>query len=196
MQRNPLRFVLSLAILPAITQPAWAHPGHGGYDFLDGAAHPIFGLDHLLAMVTVGLLALRIGGRGMWLTPGAFMAGMLIGGGLAALGVPLLGVEPAILGSVLVLGMLVAAASAPSLKYAASAAGAFALFHGHAHAAEMVEGGSLAAYACGFLISTAMLHAAGIAVGFAMARLIDVKAVRLAGGLVSVLGALLICGLV
>lgn len=194
MRRNLLPSALALVTLVSLAQPASAHPGHGGHDFLDGAAHTIFGLDHLLAMVTVGLLALRIGGRGLWLTPGAFLLGMLIGGGLATAGVPMAGVEPMILSSVLVLGIFVAAASPIALRIAAPAVGAFALFHGHAHAAEMVDGGSLAAYACGFLLSTAILHAAGIAVGFTLAKGIDVKAVRMAGGLVSAIGVLLLFG--
>jgi urease accessory protein len=196
MRQTPFCLAIAFSALFGSARLAWAHPGHGGHDFLDGAVHPIFGLDHLLAMVAVGLLALRIGGRGLWFVPGAFILGTLAGGALAMAGLPLPGVQQAILTSVLVFGLLISATSVVPLRYAAPAVGAFALFHGYAHAAESIGESSFAPYAFGFLVSTAFLHVAGIAAGFILTRSIDVKAVRWAGGLISVLGVVLIFGLV
>ena len=195
MWRRIFRIMLVTAAWMLPARAALAHPGHGAGDFLAGIEHPIFGLDHLLAMVAVGLLALRIGGRGLWLLPCAFMAGMFFGGLLALLGLPLPDVEHAILATVLVLGLFVAANSAIPLRWAAPCVALFAVFHGHAHAAEMTDGGSFAAYACGFLLATALLHATGIIVGFALERVIRHGSLRLAGGLVSAFAVLLFFGL-
>ncbi|HVX13218.1 MAG TPA: HupE/UreJ family protein [Pirellulales bacterium] len=187
--------ILLLAlILPA--QPALAHPGHGAGDFLAGFEHPIFGFDHLLAMVAVGLLALRIGGRALWLLPSAFMAGMLLGGALGLLGLPLPGVEHLILATVLLLGLFVAAHATIPLRWAVPCMTVFAVFHGHAHAAEMADGGAFASYACGFLLATAFLHAAGIMAGLALQRGIRRGSLRLAGVVVSTFAVLMFIGMV
>lgn len=186
--------LVAAGIALGTTQTAWAHPGHAGHEFVDGWMHPLVGLDHLLAMVAVGLLAARMGGRALWLMPTTFLASMLAGGVLASLGVPLPGVEYLIMTSVLVLGLLIAATNVIPLAVGAALVALFAAFHGHAHAAEMVDGGAFGPYAAGFLLATALLHVIGIAGGVALARWIDVRALRLTGGAITAASALLILG--
>lgn len=182
----------------AIATPAFAHPGHAGHhEFIDGWAHPFSGIDHLLAMVAVGLLAVRIGGKAIWIMPLTFILAMLAGGGLAELGVPMPGVEWWISSSVLALGVMVAATEFIPLKYGAALVALFALFHGHAHATEMT-GTSIAAYALGFVLATAVLHACGIGVGLAVQRWRWGRSMvmRIAGGAIGACGLLLLCHII
>lgn len=179
----------------AAANPAFAHPGHGGHEFVDGWSHPFSGIDHLLAMVAVGLLAVRMGGKAIWIMPCTFLVSMLAGGLLAEAGVPMPGVEWGIMASVLVLGMMIAATSVVPLKYGAALVALFALFHGHAHATEML-GTSIASYAVGFILATAVLHASGIAIGLAMRRWGRPMAMQLAGGAITAVGLLLLCGVI
>ena len=179
----------------AIATPAFAHPGHGGHEFVDGWAHPFSGTDHLLAMVAVGLLAVRIGGKAIWIMPPTFILAMLAGGGLAGLGVPMPGVEWWISSSVLALGVMVAATEVIPLKYGTTLVALFALFHGHAHATEMA-GTSIAAYAIGFVLATVVLHASGIVFGLALRRSGRPVAMRVAGGVIGACGLLLLCGII
>jgi len=176
-----------------MAQPAFAHPGHGGHDFVDGWRHPFLGFDHLLAMFAVGLLAARMGGRAVWLVPCSFLASMIAGGLASAMGLALPGVEYGILASVLVLGLLVAVTKVVPLAYGAAIVALFAFFHGFAHAAEMSPGGSLAAYAAGFVLATSLLHAAGIASGqLLLQRSGSLRVLRWTGGLITAAGLLLI----
>ena len=122
--------LVGLSIL-SVTQSALAHPGHPGHGFADGALHPLFGFDHLLAMVAVGLLASGWVVERSGFCPARFLTGMLVGGGLGTLGTALPFVELAILASVLVLGLLVAARGALPLATAALVVASFAVFHGH-----------------------------------------------------------------
>jgi urease accessory protein len=184
--------LVCLLVLPTTT--AFAHPGHVGHEFGDGFQHPLTGLDHLLAMVAVGLLAVRLGGRAIWMMPLVFLASMLAGGLVATANIPVPEVEYGIMASVLVLGLLVASTRVASLRWGAALVGVSAFFHGYAHAAEMVAGGSLGAYAAGFLLATAILHASGIAIGLLLARRLNVTALRVAGGAISAAGALMIMG--
>lgn len=186
--------IVAVLVVLGSAGTAQAHPGHGGHDFYDGFTHPLFGLDHLLAMVAVGLLSVRMGGRALWVMPAAFLGSMLVGGLAAAWGMPLPGVEQGILLSVLVLGLLIAATKVVPLPVGAVLVGLFAACHGHAHAAEMASGGSLNQYAAGFLMATAILHATGIGVGLLAARLLDARAVRFTGGAIAGAGALLLMG--
>lgn len=144
--------------------PALAHPGHEGFGFLAGVAHPLGGWDHLAAMVAVGLVAALLGGAARWALPGAFLGGMLAGGLLGMGGTELPLVEPGILASVAVLGLLLAAWAAPPLAPMLPLVAAFGLLHGHAHGAEM-QGGDGLGYALGFLLATALLHGAGLLLG-------------------------------
>lgn len=188
------RIVCGSFLVLLASAPAFAHPGHIGHEFVDGWQHPLTGIDHLLAMIGVGLLAVRIGGKATWLMPIAFMTNMLLGVLIAGLGMPLPGVEHAVLASVLILGLLIAATSAVPLWIGAGLVSLFALFHGHAHGAEMVQGGSMAAYAAGFLLATVVLHITGIVGGIAISRLLSTRTLRMTGAMISAIGMLLLFG--
>jgi len=145
-----------LLLLPAV---ALAHPSHAA-----GFVHPFVGLDHLLAMITVGLWAAQLGGRWTWAVPLAFVGSMLVGGALGFAGLHLHFVEPMIAASVLILGLAVSLRV--RLRWSALAlVGAFAVFHGVAHATEMPADASTLIYALGFVSATALLHAAGVGLG-------------------------------
>lgn len=161
-----------LALIPALLLPqiALAHPGHSdGSPFLSGLTHPVGGTDHLLAMVALGLLAAQIGGRAVWALPLTFVVSMIAGGlaGWAGLGVP--GVEPMILASVIVLGVLVAMAARPPLAVLLPGVALFGVAHGWAHGADGPASG-LAIYAAGFAVATMALHLAGIGAGRVLNR--------------------------
>ncbi|PWC39367.1 HupE/UreJ family protein [Azospirillum sp. TSO35-2] len=172
MSKSTRLAVIAAAVALAAT-PALAHPGHlAGAGFLDGAAHPLGGLDHLIAMVTVGVYGAVIGGRAVLAVPGAFLAAMLGGGLLALLGVSLPLVEPTIYASTVVLALLCVMPMSRNAVIGVLFAGGFGLFHGFAHGAEMPADAAALGYALGFLASTAGLHAAGVALGLAIHRLI------------------------
>ncbi len=189
---------LAAAVSLASAGSVWAHPGHAGHesDFHAGWQHPLMGLDHLLAIVAVGLLAARMGGRTLWLLPGVFLGSMFLGGVAASAGLRLPGVEFGILTSVLVLGALVAAARVAPQRVAVALVTLFAFFHGHAHAAEMLTSGSFAPYAAGFLLTTAALLATSLAGGLALEKLSRTRAVRFAGGAIAAAGLLMFAGLI
>jgi urease accessory protein len=146
--------------------PAWAHEqaGQAG-GFVTGMLHPVSGLDHVLAMVAVGLWGAQLGAPAIWLLPVTFPLVMAFGGFLGLLGVPLPGVEVGIALSAILLGTMVATQSRPPLWLAAAVVGFFAVFHGHAHGTELPAGQSGLAYSIGFVIMTGALHATGIAIG-------------------------------
>ena len=189
------RFILSLTALALSTAPAFAHLNpqeHGS--FMAGFSHPLFGLDHILVMVAVGLWASQIGGRALWLVPAAFVGTMAFGFGLAVAGVDLPFVEPAILASVVALGLLVAMAARFDTIASAALVAAFALFHGHAHGGELGAAGA-ASFGIGFVVATALLHAAGSAIGIGVARIANGAILaRIIGGLTAVTGVALIFG--
>ena len=154
----------SLGLLLAL--PAWAHTGQGqAAGFLTGLRHPISGLDHVLAMVAVGLWGAQLGAPAIWLLPVTFPLVMAFGGFLGLLGVPLPGVEVGIAVSAILLGAMVAREARPPLWLAASVVAFFAVFHGHAHGTELPAGQSGLLYSVGFVICTGCLHATGIAIG-------------------------------
>jgi urease accessory protein len=173
------RLTFGALALIAFTAPAFAHldPGEHG-SFMAGLSHPLFGLDHILAMVAVGLWAPLIGGRALWIVPVSFVGTMVAGFALALAGAPLPFVEPAILASVVVLGLLVALALPVPVWAGAAVAGAFALFHGHAHGGEL-GAAALAEFGAGFAVSTALLHGAGIALGLGIGGLFGEGAKRI-----------------
>jgi urease accessory protein len=180
--------IASLALLLAGSTPALAHldPAEHG-SFAAGFSHPFFGTDHILAMVAVGLWAAllaqasRSGDRGqaLWRVPAAFVAAMATGFGAAMLDLPLPFVEPVILASVVAVGLLAAVALSVPVAAAMAMVGFFAFFHGHAHGGEIGEAGAWP-YAAGFAMATAILHAAGVAVGIAAGRLLGHGSGRLA----------------
>lgn len=160
------------AVLALLPQAALAHGGHGAATGLAaGFAHPLGGADHVLAMVAVGLLAALRGGRALWALPLAFLGMMTFGGLLGALGVGLPYVEGAIGVSVVVFGVAVAAGAGLPVAGLAATVGFFALFHGHAHGVEMPETATGLAYGAGFVLGTALLHAAGLGLGLVGGRL-------------------------
>lgn len=173
---------LPLAVLIlAVPALAMAHPGHEAGDaFASGLGHPVGGLDHVLAMVGVGLWAATTGGRALWAMPLAFVLAMLGGGVAGALGVPFPAVEPMILASIVLLGVAVALALRPPLPLALGGIALFGLAHGHAHGAEGPVSG-MALYALGFVLATAALHGAGLLAGLGLARL-NSRAARAMGG--------------
>ena len=129
--------------------------------FVSGFAHPLHGADHLVAMVAVGVWGALAGGRAILVWPLAFVATMLVGFASAAAGIAVPFVEPAILSSIVVLGLLIAFAAEANLWLGAAVIGLFAFFHGHAHGTEAVAA-NLIAYAAGLMLATGALHAAGI----------------------------------
>jgi urease accessory protein len=155
---------------------ALAHPGHEGdhggltWDFSSGFGHPLGGLDHLLAMMAVGLWAAQLGGRARWALPAAFLTALAAGAALGANGGVFGGLEQGIAASVLVLGLLVVTAARLPLAAGIILSAVFALFHGVAHGAEMPVDASGAVYGLGFLGATALLHAAGLGLGVFAAR--------------------------
>src|SRR5579863_3698485 len=134
--RLPPLAILSLCVL-AFVGSAAAHPVPGAAGLTAGFAHPLSGLDHVLAMVAVGLWAAQLGGRALWLVPASFVGFMTLGGALGMAGVHLPMVEAGILASVLILGILIAAAAQLPLAASVAVTGLFAIFHGHAHGTEI-----------------------------------------------------------
>jgi urease accessory protein len=185
------RAALPLGLLVLLTaDAALAHTGHGvSATLASGFVHPLTGLDHLLAMVAVGLWAAQIGGRALYALPAAFLSLMLIGGLVGMSGAALPAVETMIVGSVLVLGGAIALGRPLPWSLASAMVGGFALFHGFAHGAEMPGAATAASYGVGFLLATAALHGVGIGIGLAFERLAARPLLRFAGA------AVLVCGL-
>jgi urease accessory protein len=159
------RLSATAAILAITTAPAFAHldPAEHG-SFMAGVSHPLFGADHMLAMIAVGLWAAQIGGKARWAVPAAFVSLMALGFILALASVPLPFVEPGILASVIGLGLLVALAVRVPVAISAAIVGVFALFHGHAHGGELGSATALT-FGLGFIASTALLHGLGVGLG-------------------------------
>ena len=153
-------------LLVLISLPALAHEQAGqAQGFVTGLLHPISGLDHVLAMVAVGLWGAQLGLPALWLLPVTFPMMMAIGGFLGLVGIPVPGVEIGIALSALLLGTMVAGAVRPPLWAAALLVGVFAVFHGHAHGTELPPGQSGLTYSIGFVVATGCLHGIGIALG-------------------------------
>lgn len=164
--------IAAMLALSGAAAPAFAHTGvSAAHDLTHGFFHPLSGLDHILAMVAVGLYAAQLGGRNIWLVPAAFVGTMIVGGLLGYGGVPLPMVEQGIGLSVVAMSLAVALGVRLPTVAAMAMVGAFALFHGHAHGSEGAELGSFVSYAAGFVAATAILHAAGIALGLGLDRL-------------------------
>jgi urease accessory protein len=159
------RVALAMPALLLLTAPAFAHldPADNG-SFLAGFSHPLFGLDHILVMVAVGLWAALIGGRALIVVPAAFVGTMMAGYLLSLTGLEPPFVEPIILASVVALGLLVAAAIRLPVAAGAVLVGLFALFHGFAHGGELGVASALP-FGIGFAIATGLLHATGIGLG-------------------------------
>ncbi len=177
---------VAAALWPAI---ALAHAEGGRAEgFLAGLHHPISGLDHVLAMVSVGLWGAQLGAPAVWLLPVTFPMVMAFGGMLGLLGVPLPGVEVGIALSATLLGAAVLTEWRPPLPVAALVVGVFAIFHGHAHGTELPAGASGLLYSVGFVVATGTLHGVGIGIGVLHRWRWGRYALRAAGGLVTAAG--------
>jgi urease accessory protein len=183
------KIALLLTALLFVPTLAHAHTGIGDPNgFAHGFQHPLFGLDHLLAMIAVGLWAAQIGGRALWAVPLTFVAVMAMGGALGISGVPVPFVEQGIATSILLLGLLIALAVRLPLGFSIPLVALFAICHGHAHGAEMPVNASGFAYAAGFAIATAFLHATGIGLGVLIQRTTPVAVLRATGAAIAVAG--------
>jgi urease accessory protein len=183
MRRSNALLLAALVLLP---RAALAHTEEGvAAGFLSGFAHPISGLDHVVAMVAVGLWGAQLGPPLLWLLPVTFPMMMALGGMLGLAGMPLPGVEIGIALSAIVLGAMVAFSVRPPVPVALAIVAAFALFHGHAHGAELSPGTSAVAYSLGFVVSTGCLHGLGILIGLVQKWPIGARALRGAGALVA-----------
>ena len=195
--RLPRLALLSVALATSPTA-AFAHTGVGDTSgFMHGFMHPIGGLDHVLAMVAVGILAARLGGRALWLVPLAFVTMMVLGGIAGASGYDLPFVELGISGSILVLGFVLALGRQLPTALAMAMVGFFGIFHGHAHGTEMPVDAQGFAYGAGFVLATALLHASGLAFGMGADRLAgswSARASRIAGGAMAAAGAGIMAG--
>ena len=179
-----LAFVL--ALVPAA---ALAHQEAGqAAGFLTGLAHPVSGLDHVLAMIAVGLWGAVLGPPAIWVLPIAFPLVMAVGGLMGLLGLQLPGVEIGIALSAIVLGAMVLAEVRPPLWLAAVIVAFFGVFHGHAHGRELPDGTSALLYSLGFVVATGLLHAVGILLGVAHRWAAGRRVVQLAGGGVALAG--------
>jgi urease accessory protein len=171
-----------------------AHTLDGAGGLVGGLAHPFMGLDHLLAMIAVGLWAAQLGRQALWQVPLAFVAVMAIGFGLSRLGFGIPLAEPMVVASVAVLGAIVAGAVRMPVGVGAALVSVFAVFHGFAHGIEMPGASSAWGYAAGFVIATASLHWVGLGLGMALRQ--RPVAARLGGAAISITGvALMVVGL-
>lgn len=165
-----------------------AHPGHDhGDSFASGLAHPLLGLDHLLAMLAIGVLAALLGGHARWAVPGSFLGGMLVFGILGVGGAESALAEHMIIASIIVLGVAMALALRLPLAVIAAFAAVFGAAHGYAHGSEGAGDGG---YLLGFMLSTAALHGAGFALGAWIAAR-GPWLIRGAGGVVALSGVAL-----
>ncbi len=183
------RLIAIAALTLTLATPALGHTGHslsGG--FADGFLHPLFGPDHVAAMLAVGLWGAFLGTPAIWMLPVVFPLVMAVGGALGILGLPLPGIEFAIALSAVVLGLMVALAARPHLAIAAVLVGAFAIFHGYAHGAELPAGANAAAYSLGFVIATGLLHLTGIGIGLLTRWPSGRLTVRTAGSAIAIAG--------
>ncbi|MBI5006182.1 MAG: HupE/UreJ family protein [Nitrosomonadales bacterium] len=180
-----LRMVFAAAgMMPAL---AFAHAGDAG-GFGHGVWHPFSGLDHVCAMVAVGLWAAQMGGRALWAVPLTFVGVMLMGGVLGMSGIGLPFVEYGIAASVLMLGVLIAAAIRLPLWLGSAMVGVFALFHGFAHGVEMPGSAGALTYAFGFMLATAVLHMVGLFFGSGIQRLAGKRVIPAAGAGIALFG--------
>jgi urease accessory protein len=178
-----------LVLVFLCAQTAFAHPQKGeAVGFLTGFRHPISGLDHVLAMVAVGLWGAQLGSPAIWTLPVAFPLVMAFGGMLGLMGVPLPGIEYGIAASAIALGAAVMFEWKPPLALAAALVGVFAIFHGHAHGTELPPGQSAMLYSIGFVIATGCLHAVGIGIGTVHRWDWGQRILRVAGAVVSMGG--------
>lgn len=190
LNRNRLLRCAVFAILCLLPGLALAHPGHmaAGGGFIAGVVHPLTGIDHILAMVAVGLWAAQQGRPAIWVLPVTFPLVMALGAVLAVLGMPLPAVEVGIALSVVMLGAAVLLRLGPPLAAAALAVAVFAVFHGYAHGAALPLSANALWYGLGFVAATAALHLLGITAGTVIRSPLGARLVRTGGAAIAVAG--------
>lgn len=196
MIRSTLGILGGALIAACLASPADAHLlDAGGAGWAQGFLHPFSGLDHVLAMVAVGIWAAQTGRPALWALPVMFPLAMAAGGLLAVAGVPVPGIEAGIAASVLVFGLLIACKATPPLAPAVALVALFAMFHGHAHGSELPAAAAPIVYGLGFVAATAVLHLIGLAIGQVMRLPAPAFGLRLGGGAIAAAGLALIIGL-
>ena len=188
-----LLFFVAALLAPCL---AYAHVGQGdiGGGFVSGFMHPILGLDHVIAMVAVGMWGAQLGAPAIWVLPVTFPIVMAFGSVLGAMGVPIPGIEVGIAISAIALGAMVAFAARPPLWVAAIMVGVFAIFHGYAHGAELPESANAIAFSIGFVVATGSLHALGILIGVANRWKTGAKLLRAGGAAIAAGGVYFLAG--
>jgi urease accessory protein len=188
-KETPTRFVVMLFTFLLYAQAVQAHARKGeAVGFLSGLKHPISGLDHVVAMIAVGLWGAQLGAPAIWVLPVAFPMVMAMGGMLGLLGVPLPAMEIGIATSAILLGAAVMMELRPPLALAALLVGFFAIFHGYAHGSELPAGQSGLLYSIGFVMATGCLHAIGICIGLVHRWIWGQRSVRVAGAAIALTG--------
>jgi urease accessory protein len=183
------RWVLLLFVTAFWAQCAQAHINKGeAIGFLSGMRHPISGLDHVLAMIAVGLWGAQLGAPAIWVLPVAFPMVMALGGMMGLLGIPLPGIEYGIAASMILLGAAVLFEFKPPLWVAALLVAFFAIFHGHAHGTELPPGQNGLLYSMGFVMATGCLHGVGISIGLVHRWTWGQLFLRLAGAFIASMG--------
>jgi urease accessory protein len=183
--------IFASALLAPATVLAHNPAGVAG-GFLSGFMHPLTGIDHILAMVAVGIWGAQLGAPAIWALPVAFPLVMSVGGAMGVRGVPLPGVEIGIAASALLLGLMIFTEARPSLVAAALIVGFFAIFHGYAHGTELPRAANPLAYGVGFVLATGMLHVSGITMGLIHRWPLGARVLRLTGGAISIAGLFLL----
>ena len=191
------RAIAVIGALVALNPPAFAHTTSGQAEgFVTGFLHPLTGLDHVLAMVAVGIWGAQLKKPAIWILPVAFPLVMSVGGLLGIRGVPLPGVEIGVAASAVILGIMIALEARPPLWVAGAIVCIFAIFHGHAHGTELPRAAAPLTYAVGFVLATGLLHLSGIAIGLIESRSAGARQLRGAGGCIALDGVVLLAGLV
>ena len=192
------RITVAIAMVACMISPnlAFAHIGQGdiGGGFVSGFLHPVLGFDHVVAMVAVGLWGAQLGQPAIWVLPVTFPLVMAFGGVLGGMGVPIPGIEIGIAVSAIALGLMVTFAVRPPLWMAAILVGIFAIFHGHAHGAELPESANAISYSVGFVVATGSLHALGILIGAINKWPQGRKVLRACGALIAACGGYFLIG--
>ncbi|HPQ94443.1 MAG: HupE/UreJ family protein [Thiothrix sp.] len=188
MRKQLLKILFGLGMLLS-SVGAMAHSGAGAAGgFMAGMMHPVTGLDHVTAMVAVGIIGAFMGQPAIWVLPVVFPLVMAFGGILGVLGVPVPAIEPGIALSSIVLGAMIVMAVRPSLWIAALIVAVFAIFHGYAHGTELPQSANALAFSAGFVISTGILHLAGIGIGELIRWPTGKVVARAIGGLIALAG--------
>jgi urease accessory protein len=199
MKRKVVSSILVAIWISLIPSIVYAHDGSvlpfGG--FLSGLVHPVLGYDHLLAMLSVGILSAQIGGRAIWTVPATFVSVMALGGALGFIDIGLPSTELGIAASLVILGSIIAAERKLPILLAMAGVGFFAVFHGYAHGTEIPQTAEPVAYATGFLTGTALIHIAGLVIGdIAKHYQRGPIALRVGGSLIAIAGVLFIFGVI